>query len=304
MIKGYLGSYNESKSEGMYTFEYNRGKFTNNKLFAQVKNCKYIQHINDKIYSIFEEEIGAGVCVLSLQGQVMGKLFYEESTSCYIHVDGEDIYTTNFTLGTVTKLRYSGGKLQVIKHLKVKEKAGCHQVILWEDRVCLPCLNLDKILVLDKELTIIDEIVFPKGSGPRHGVVCNGNMYIACENSCELYRISLSNKSSEMKENISLLPKDTINKGGTAAIREQDGFIYISTRGINIITVVDIKDGMKVVQIKEIEGDHPRDIYIRDNLLLVANRYSNELIAYNVKDGRIMELMDSIKVPAVVTIAL
>ncbi|MFI3213189.1 MAG: beta-propeller fold lactonase family protein [Eubacteriales bacterium] len=216
------------------------------------------------------------------------------------------IYTANYHLGTVTKLKFDG-KLMVESSYLIKEKAGCHQIIKHHGKLYVPCLYLDKIYVFDQQLTKMDEITFPKGSGCRHGVVSVDEkyLYVIGELSNKVYAINLN--TYEIENEITVLPHGDEYKEGSGAIRlSKDGTkLYISTRECNIITVIKVKGKeLEVVSIFSAEGDHPRDILnvVQDKYLLVANRYSNELCAFDIKNNN--KLINKITIPEVVSIVV
>ncbi len=307
MKRGYVGTYSGDKSKGIYQFQVNEeGVLSEALLFAEIKNSKYIGLTNTHLYSVYDDEEGSGVAVFTLDGICVDKVVYEKTTSCFLLVEDEYIYTANYHLGTITKLKFEK-KLEVIGTYLIREKAGCHQVVSYEEKLFVPCLYLDKIVVLDKELDKLNEISFPKGSGCRHGVVSADNkyLYVIGELSNKLYVVNLH--TYEIVNEISVLPNKEENKEGSAAIRlSLDGSeLYVSTRDMNIITVLEVKgEELEVVSIFPTEGEHPRDILNIENekYLLVANRLSNELCSFDMNAGG--KLVNKIGIPEGVSIVM
>ena len=77
------------------------------------------------------------------------------------------------------------------KYQLIREKAGCHQVLLWQDLILVPCLLLDRIMIYGQDLEKKGEIVFERGTGPRHGVFTEDGrwLYLASELSNEFFVI-------------------------------------------------------------------------------------------------------------------
>ncbi len=313
MTTGYVGTYTQKNSEGIYQFLFDEktGMFVESKLFAKIKSSKYIVYYKGEIFSVFEENGNAGVCVFSEDGTCIASVIFEKRTSCFITVEGNYIYTANYHEGTISKLRWSNYKLEWVKSVKIKEFAGCHQVLLWKKRLIVPCLKLDKIMLFDEDLKKKGEICLKVKTGPRHGVISmdGRKLYVVGELSNELIVFSLEEENWKETGRVSLLPPEQNIIEGSAAIRiSNDGtYLMISTRFINIITLVDISDEVPVVkQIVPTCGDHPRDILniAGDQYILVANRMDDCLVALNIKDSLIGSEVSAITVPEGVCICV
>jgi 6-phosphogluconolactonase len=313
MITGYMGTYTSDISEGIYKFKLDEtnGHLEGPILFKKVKNSKYLTLANNLIYTLYDDENGAGVMVIDKDGLTQASLIYENLTSCHIAVNGDYIYTTNYHEGTITKLHYHGEKIELVKKVMVQRKAGCHQTIFFKDLILVPCLMMDKVFIYNQELELTGEIIFPNGSGPRHGVVSTDEVrvYIVTELSNELFTYDYVDGHFNLVDQISILPNNEKNKGGTAALRiSRNGRkLYISTRGLDIITVIDIGSNLpKIMQFESAAGNHPRDILdvADDKYLLVANRFSNELVSFRLNQGRIGVVTSKISIPEGVSIAM
>lgn len=313
MNVGYIGTYTSDLSEGIYRFmiDETTGALSQKELYLKVKNPKYLACNDEYVYSVFEGDDGAGVLVMDHAGNCIDSILYEKSTSCYIGYKDNAIYTANYHEGSVSKLLFDGKKLEHIKTIVIKELAGCHQVIFYQDKLLVPCLFLDEVKVLSEELDILDAIQLPKGSGPRHGVISTDKkrLYLNTELSNELFTFAIEGDHFECIHQISILPNNDKNKNGTAALRiSRNGRkLYISTRELNIVTVVDIDTHLPtIMQIEDAGGNHPRDILdvFDDKYLLVANRFSNELLAYRLVNGRIGVVVSRLDIPEGVSIVM
>ncbi|MEG0076220.1 beta-propeller fold lactonase family protein [Anaerorhabdus sp.] len=313
MITGYVGTYTSDLSEGIYKIELDEtnGHLSKPKLFKKVNNSKYLAWVDNLLYALYDDESGSGVMVIDKNGNTLASLIYENVTSAHLGVKGEYIYTANYHEGTVSKLHYANEKITLIKKVTIQRKAGCHQIIFFKDMILVPCLFMDKIFIYDEDLELINEIMLPHGSGPRHGVISTDDtrLYIVTELSNELFTFDYANHHFHQVHQISILPNYETHKEGSAALRiSRNGRkLYVSTRGVDLITVVDIGAELpKILQFESSGGKHPRDILdvANDRYLLVLNRFSNELLSYKLNDGRLGIVSSKVELPEGVSIVM
>ena len=202
---------------------------------------------------------------------------------------------------------FKNNKLTLIKKLLIKEKAGSHQVIAYKDEFLVPCLFLDKIIIISNNYEIKGYIELPAGSGPRHAVFSKDKkyLYLVGELSNQLYVIDLSN--NKVVNTVNLLKDNRTHLKDTAAIRlSEDGkYLYVSTRTEDVISVLSVKDDtIELLQVESSQGLHPRDFnYVKD-YLFVANRNSDNLVALSITDGLIDKVIDTAIVPEGVCVIL
>ncbi len=312
MITGYVGSYSQGGGDGIYRFELDdkSGELKGASAFSPIKNSKYIiAGDNGDIYSVYGTHNNHGVAVCTASGKITDAVAFDSNTPCHITAVAGNIYTANYNSGAIAKLSFIKGRLTLINKIDLGENSGCHQVIVADNMLIVPALLYDKLYLLDFDLNMLGRIAMPTKSGPRHGVVSQDNksLYMVSELSCELWRFDIKGYSLKKTACISLLPDGTKGVVGTAAIRmsSDEKKLFISTRNLNIITVVDIScEELKIVQHYNLPGDHPRDILnvAQDRFLLVANRYSDELLSLHMDDGIIKELCSTVKIPQGVSI--
>ncbi len=296
----YAGTYTDAKSEGIYRFSFAEGMLSEAELFCRIASSKYLCSYEDKIVALCDLEKGSGVALIGQDGTIIDSIVYEEPTSCYVTCRDDQIFTANFHAGTISRLRIADDRIEFMDTVEIKKKAGCHQVLFSRDRIMVPCLFLDKVIIFDRELNPLSKIDFPAGSGPRHGVFSDDGryLYLVSELSNELFVIDTDTDS--IVDSAALL--ETIHVKGTAAVRKRNNMLYVSTRGENVISVVDL-DGLQLRQVKECGGDHPRDILIVDDYLLCANRFSDSITSYRInEDGSIGDMVSEIVVPEVVSL--
>lgn len=304
---GYVGTYTSKTSEGIYRFNFKENRFSDLKLFAKTKNPKYLCFIGDYIAAVCDFDNGSGVSVYDKQGNLVTSLAYESSTSCYIVSKGKYLYTCNYHNGTFSALKLEKDKLVLLKTILIKEKAGSHQVIFVGDKFLIPCLFLDKIIVLNSSYEIENTICFDQGSGPRHAVLSNDKkyLYIVGELSNNLYVIDLLQQ--KIVNTVHVLKNNIAQAANSAAIRmSSDGrYIYVSTRTEDVVSVLSV-DGINVElqQVEKTSGVHPRDFYLNDEFLIVANKDSNNLVSFSLKYGIIDKVTDMVCAPEGVSIIM
>ncbi len=301
------GTYtSDHASKGIYTFTFDEGKLSQPRLFTEIKSPKYTAADDGHIASIGEFENGAGAALISPEGEILSTIGYEQRTSCYIAFHEDRIYTANYHEGTVSVLDYSDGALKLISKVEIRDGAGCHQVLFHDDMVLVPCLFLDRVAMFDKDLNYKGSLRFEAGTGPRHGVFTKDGktFYLVSELSNELFRFNTEDWS--LTGRVSVLPDGRTHIRDTAAIRLSDDEknVYVSTRTVDLISVIDAET-MEWKQSVYSGGRHPRDFILLDGYLLCANRYSNSVVCFKLKeDGTIGEETGMINVPSAVSLTV
>ena len=292
---GYVGTYTSEKSEGIYAFKYENRKITDVHLFTKVRNPKYLAWMNDYIVAVCDFEEGSGVAVFDLSGNEIDHIVFEAFTSCYVGVKDNLIFTAHFHSGDVTLLRFENNHLELVKRTYIKEKAGCHQVIPYKDQYLVPCLFIDQIKILDKDFTVVDEISFEVGAGPRHAVFSDDEKY--------LYVVDMHAK--KVLNTVELLENGLSHVKDTAAIRKKGDYLYVSTRTLDVITVLHVsgKD-VERIQVISCAGKHPRDFVIVDDDIIVANRFSDSLSVLPIEHAYIQNAVSTVTIPEGVSIIM
>ncbi len=303
-----IGTYSKRDSKGIYKFNAdNNGHLSNVNLFCEIKDSKYLCYYDNLIFSVFTKGDKSGVAVINKKGEIISELLFENIVSSYITVIDKYIYTANYRTGQVSKLSYKKDRenninIELINKVIIKELAGAHMVCEYKDKLIVPCLLLDKIVILDKNLNILNEIKTKDGQGPRHAVLSKDNryLYLVCELSCEVLMMDLDNDFN-IKKSIRLTDEFEKNPSG-AAIRlsNDNNKIYISVRGVNTILILDISSNdMKILQNFKLTTDHPRDILniFNDEYLLVSGMNSDEVISYKIINGIIENKTGKIIIP-------
>ena len=273
----YIGTYTTGKSKGIYNVDYERGLLENSRVYYKTENPKYLQVAHRVLFSIFENEVGAGVTVIK-DGICLDELVYDKIAPCYLIVDGFYIYTANYHEGKVAKLLYRNHKLHFIKEINFGAHAGCHQVIIHNNQLLIPCLKLNKVIILNKELQQIGIIDLPFQSGPRHGVIYDNHLYLLCELSNDLYIFDIVENEFFMRKVIKLVENQPLAHAAGICVDEANGLVFASVRHVDRIFVIHAKSG-SVLGNYYCQGKEPRFIAFDkvNRTLIVCNRQSNNI---------------------------
>lgn len=292
-LTGYLGTYAGKGSLGLSALmvDDNTGDVSVQQL-ASIDNCKYLDVEHNKIYSIFSNAEGAGVCVLNENGEVESSIITEKSSSCYILKEGNYIHTANYSEGVWTIVEINENGLSLFKQIVIKKNAGCHQVYKDEHRYYIPCLLMDEIQVYDEQFNYLRSLSFKTNQGPRHMIRYGDDYLIVCELSNELV---LMDKEGFVKSSVSVLKDGVMNKEGGAAIRQHpthNDLFYVSTRSKeNVLSVLKVNDTITLEQVVDCGGDHPRDFNITPNgkFCISLNRNSANVVVFAIDEHGLID---------------
>ena len=314
---GYIGTYRSPDAYGIYRFalDAENGRLSSPEPFLPVQDSKYLALREDGLLaSTVQRGSGAGLFAARLQDlpDAQHEILPEDSTGCHVALSATHAYTANFHSGTVCCYRLAD-EAPVLEHvISIAPKAGCHQVLLHDGLLLVPCMELDEIRLFSAEdYAARGAIAFPSGSGPRHGVFdhAHQNLYVAAQKDNAVYRYSVHGDSFELMQRVPLLDAPGSDCDETAAIRlsPDERFLYVSVRGANLIVVLACAaDGLRVIQRISCGGDHPRDIALSPDgrFVLSANRYSGDLTCFlrDPATGRIGAQCSKVSVPEGVSI--
>lgn len=298
LVDGYIGTYASEASKGVYHFYFDpdTGRMTEPELFYEARNAKWVSLNGHTMVIPVEKQGRAGACFLELGEDGVARaaeILEEEQTPCYILQDGDFVYTANYHEGTVMVYRLEEGIPSLIKRIENGTGAGCHQILLHGNLLMVPCLTQDRIRLFDTLQGFVPagEIGFPEGSGPRHGVFNRDHtrLYVVSEWSNELFVFHVKDREFRLVQTLSVLPDEEAGGASAAAIRltTDEQFLYISVRGLNLLTVLDVREEtVSVIQHVASGGDHPRDFVLSgdERFLLAANRLEGGIVCMR-RDG-------------------
>lgn len=299
MIKGYIGTYNTFDSKGVYQFgiDETTGRISRIQSFYAADDAKCVALAGNKLIITMSKENKGGIALLDkMTGELLDTALYENKTPCFIGYDSGFVYTANYHDGTVMIYQIKNDKLHLTKRIDIQTKAGCHQVILHDDYLLIPCLLMDEIRIFKRseDFALVKILKFPQGTGPRHGVFNKKHtrFYLVSELSNEFFAYDVEDLHFKLIAKIALVSQTGQSKASSAAIRltRDETCVYISTRGADLLSVICVKDEIKLIQQRN-SGKHPRDFVLSNDerYLLTVNRDSDNLIIYKLdRDTKII----------------
>ena len=312
-MHGYIGTYTTGRSQGIYrfTFDPDTGTLSEPILFAAVRNPKCVARKGSILASAIELEGRAGVALWDARHPCTPPFSMccpEKQTPCHLRFSGSSLLAANYHEGLFTVYRTDSHNLSCATQIACGEKAGCHQSLGRRGFILVPCLEQDQVRIFDRKFSPRGVILFPTGSGPRHGIFHSKDrtLWMVTERSHELYHFNYADTRYQLLQQVSILPKDHPEYAAstTAAIRlSPDGrFLYTSTRGADIMSVFALDaDGAHLIQQVPCGGKHPRDFILSDDgrYVLVLCRDSDDLFSFprDAETGKLGEIVSHIHVP-------
>ncbi len=311
---GYIGTYTTGRSEGIYRFRFDTetGVLSDKALFAAVRSPKTVTRRGNILASAIEIDGKCGTALWDTRHIGKNPISVccpEKQTPCHLRFAGSSLLATNYHEGFFTVYRMDSHHLSCARQIQCGELAGCHQSVSRRGYMLVPCLEQHQVRIFDRKFSPRGVILFPQGSGPRHGVFHpkDHTLWMVTERSHELYHFTFADTRFQEIARIPILPMDdpkTFSTSTTAAIRlSPDGrFLYVSTRGADVMSVFALEDtGAKLIQQIPCGGKHPRDFVLSEDgrFVLVLCRDSDDLfsIARDAETGLLGETVSHITVP-------
>lgn len=322
----YFGGYTKSEDDGIWSLEYQSGShaFGSLNLAAKVQNPSYLAYGCGLLFACVEtgrflDQPGGGICAYRRKEDGTLELLSSENTKgnypCHICVQPETrtVYVSNYGSGNLSAFSVGeNGTLNLLATVEHRLETGgkeahAHCSALSRDgKTLYACdLGLDRVFVYDiskgaGEMKRVGEICFPEGSGPRHLLVSDGNLYVVCELSNEIFVADAA--SGRFLQAFSVLPEDAEGFAAASAIYmdKEKRLLAVSVRGIDGIRFFDWrKDGLlEKKHFLRLHGSFPRDIHLfPDGAVLAAYEKGDYAELFRVKDGNQMELLARVEVP-------
>lgn len=234
---------------------------------------------------------------------------------CHLSIDGSGrwLLVANYGTGSVSvfPIQIDGkmGEIQsFVEHLgqgpnqERQERAHAHSTILTPDNhfVIVADLGIDQLVIYR-----FDEIrgqLLPHavtrtrpGAGPRHCAFHpNGRwLYLANEldNTVTVYAYESNSGLLREVQTLDTLPSgDTKNTTADIHVSAEGARVYVSNRGHNSVAVFAVDDSGRLQSLgfPSCGGDWPRNFSLSQDgrFMLVANRFSNEVVALPVEVGK------------------
>ncbi len=310
---GYIGTYTTGRSEGIYRFRFDTqtGMLSDRELFTAACNPKTVTRRGNILASAIEIDGKCGAALWDTRhigDAPLSVCCEEKQTPCHLRFCGSSLLAANYHEGFFTVYRMNNHQLSSAKRITCGDMAGCHQSIGRHGYMLVPCLEQDQVRVFDRKFSPRGVILFPQGSGPRHGLFHpkDHTLWMVTERSHELYHYTFTHTQFEQIGVTQILDWEhpQFAASTTAAIRvSPDGrFLYVSTRGADVMSVFALdENGARRIQQIPCGGKHPRDVILSEDgrFLLVLCRDSDDLfsIARDEESGLLGETVSHLTIP-------
>ena len=315
----FVGTYTGGRSEGIYSAVFEDGALTVHGA-TQAVNPSYLAVHGDRLYAVEETWDGA-IVSYTAEGLALspdGRQKRLGDDPCHIFLDGERLYVSNYTSGSLASFclahgrvvgppvlfEHEGGSVDAVR----QRSAHVHQAMLTPDGQYLAVcdLGIDKVLFYPHDEEGIhapaQEVCVPKGAGPRHAAFGRDGMwYVVCELSCDVLVYRGHGKAAKLLQKLSTLRAG--EKGACAALKlSPDGlWLAASTRGANTLTLFRVlEDGtLKESGQYDVQGDCPRDIAFSPDghYVLCALERSDAITIFHLANGT-LSYGGSVEIPS------
>ena len=315
----YVGTYASSEASGTYRvpFDPELGALGAAECIYAQKNTKYTAWHDGYLATLTEQNGKAGVALFDTTVQppmLLDVRLDEQATACWLGwLDGL-LYCANYHDGHLLIYEVENRRLRLRRQIFVQTEAGCHQAILQNGRILLPCLCLDQVRIFyaAQETVPAQVLCLPKGSGPRHGVFRPDGawFYLLSETSNQLFSYQVRGTQLCLRQVDGLCVDSEADGPQSAEVRiSPDGLhLYLSIRRTSSLAVFRLEAHLPVMQ-QQIpsEGRDPWDILLTPNgrYLLVSCCSANRLFCHPLDEsGNILPSVSQAKIPSCVGCAL
>lgn len=336
MELGYIGTYTNGESKGIYSFslDEDKGELSRLEVAAQIDNPTYLTINKDqtRLYSVVKEGDKGGVCSFALHQD--GKLkkitqhLTEGAPPCYLNMNSDDtiLVAANYHKGAAAAYQWNPEieteltEITAVYHKgnaanpERQEHAHVHYADFTPDQrfVVTVDLGTDQLITYelqDEHFQQRSVCTFAPGTGPRH-LVFHPNApfaYVLSELSSEIIVLQFDPEMGSFTrvQTISSLPdsEQGHNQGGAIKISADGRFIYVSNRGHDNIGIYQVHEEgvLRPVGFCPSGGEWPRDFELDPSgrYVVVANQNSSNLVLFkrNTETGLLTKRQSSLSVP-------
>lgn len=316
----YVGSYAAAEETGIYKYELDTEQRILKRLDAVkgIENPSYLSvHSNGRtMYSVEELTPDGNVAVFSLDKmpEYLYSLSSEGSDPCHLSLDEKEefLFVSNYTSGSigVFRLDQNGRPAELTDHKQHtgrgknparQEGPHVHFSAMNDGLIYVCDLGLDRIVCYElnretgKLLRTEKDIDIPEGFGPRHIALHHlhqGYMYVVGELTGEVAVLKKDVDKYTVAQMISSLSDGFEGENTAAAVKfSKDGkLLFVSNRGSDSITsfIVQGNGMLETADMISCGGKGPRDFEIFEDMILVANQYTDNITAieYSRETGK------------------
>lgn len=325
IITGFIGTYTDKKSEGIYRFNFNTNTESTEKIFLtySVENPTYLclDRENNILYTSCKIDDKCGVASLKYypEKDTLHLVNYNTSENkqpCHVSIDNnkEILMSSNYhenkmivyeTLsGIILNYPFIGSNSGKSINVERQREPHIHcSITNHNNKYILSCdLGIDKLTVYEYKNKKTErkenlDICFPAGSGPRQ-IVYNINKpyyYVLSELSSEIFVYKYKEEKNSILKHIQTISSTDENYNGEklgAAIKVHPNgkFLYTTDRGNNTLNLFSINSSngtLTYVKSYDTEGKCPRDFSIdpEGQYLICANKDSNNISLFSINSN-------------------
>ncbi len=279
--------------------------------FTKIKNPSYLAVKDNILYAVEEtpQDLKPRLCAFLIKKNCLESINSQRlkgSSACHISINSSKskLAVSNYSSASlelfqllddgsianrIKEVRHSGKSI----NKKRQEASHIHSSVFTTDDsyLLVADLGIDQVVIYKDDGNLIQKLILPAGSGPRHLTWHKNNKYLFIINELN-NTISIclfKNGSVEIIDTISTLAHEFSNESYASAIKlhPNGNYLYASNRGEDSITVFNFDEqnsSLKLIQTISSQGKFPRDIELSDDgqMLLVANQNSNNIYSYFV----------------------
>ena len=298
-----------SKDGGIYTVELSENEGAKIIHKTPCNSPMYIAHEGKYLYVILEgDEESRLVRYTEGEDGVLTDFTDLGGTNgkcaCHISVKDGISYVVNYLSGNVSKIPgktvfHSGCG----KHPTRQETAHTHQAHLTPDGkyILITDLGLDTIFTYTFDLNEVSKAKVDDSEGCRHLVFSKDGTLCYCANELgnSVTVFEYNDGHLTKKDTYSTLDGNYCDKSTVAAIRNHEGYIYVSNRGHNSVTAFRIEGNtLKRESITDISGNFPRDFDIFGDIMVVTNEKSNTITFFKVEGSKLTKKSYELDIPS------
>lgn len=289
---------------GIYRYQIGAGK-ARQKGFCPMDRPMYMVSTEDTLYVLLRESFADGCSGLitldtatfrpgCMPSSTLGKV------ACHLCLDNGFVYATNYTSGSVVRMEdLCVQRLGSSVHPQRQTSSHPHYITPTPDGkyLLLTDLGTDQICIYNKDLSIRSQVDMFPGSGPRHLAFSPDGAFVFCANELgnTLSVLAYRDGTLQHLSDHPTVPKDFLGETTAGAIRCTGDRIYVSNRGHDSVAEFLFADGKpELLRYLPAYGQCPRDIWIHDGLLMVANQLSDYVSIIDLATGALLE---SIQIP-------
>ena len=210
---------------------------------------------------------------------------------CHLSVSNGNIYTVNYLSGNVVKLPDT---VSVHRgrgpHPTRQTEAHTHFVSPTPDGKYILCtdLGIDSIFTYTPNLEQVSVAKVPEGYGARHLAFSRDGKLVYCVNELvsSVSVFEYDDGKLTYLDTYECLP-DFKGKNTAAAIRVEGKYLYISNRGAETVTRLEIcGKELRLLENTYCGGKNPRDFLVVDGLMFCTNEFTNDVTVLKLTNGK------------------